>query len=199
MERLDRALCNEEWRTMFPEASVCVLPRTYSDHSPLVVYTQGKLKLNVDGCSKGDPGQAGYGGLLRDETSLWVWGFYGKFGHCSSLEAELWAIYRGLTILFQKNTHEVEIETDSALALSQIQDGPYSNSPCRALIEDAKFLLKRCHCSLKHTLREGNKCADQLAQIGVAQDEHVVLLEDPPNVLQELLIADILGTVELRD
>ncbi|GMP61060.1 hypothetical protein CsSME_00023673 [Camellia sinensis var. sinensis] len=63
-----------------------------------------KIKLNVDGCSKGDPGQAGYGGLLQDETGIWIWGFYGKLGHCSSLEAELWAIYRGLTILFQKGT-----------------------------------------------------------------------------------------------
>ncbi|KAL7228283.1 hypothetical protein ACSBR2_007070 [Camellia fascicularis] len=45
MERLDRALCNAEWRTMFPEAIVRVLPRTYSDHSPLVVYTQGRNAL----------------------------------------------------------------------------------------------------------------------------------------------------------
>lgn len=28
----------------------------------------GKLKLNTDGSSKGDPGQSGYGGLLRDEA-----------------------------------------------------------------------------------------------------------------------------------
>ncbi|XP_028056650.1 uncharacterized protein LOC114260679 [Camellia sinensis] len=40
MERLDRALCNAEWRTMFPEATFRVLPRTYSGHSPLVIYTQ---------------------------------------------------------------------------------------------------------------------------------------------------------------
>ncbi|KAL7264165.1 hypothetical protein ACSBR1_002173 [Camellia fascicularis] len=46
MERLDRALCNAEWRTMFPDAIVRVLPRTYSDHSPLVVYTQGMHTLN---------------------------------------------------------------------------------------------------------------------------------------------------------
>lgn len=39
MERLDRAMSNSEWRTMFPEATVRVLPRTYSDHSPFVVYT----------------------------------------------------------------------------------------------------------------------------------------------------------------
>ncbi|KAL7165830.1 hypothetical protein ACSBR2_036656 [Camellia fascicularis] len=46
MERLDRALSNLEWRTMFPEATVKVLPRTYSDHSPLLVYTQGMHTLN---------------------------------------------------------------------------------------------------------------------------------------------------------
>ncbi|XP_028120068.1 uncharacterized protein LOC114317531 [Camellia sinensis] len=60
----------------------------------------GTLKLNTDGCSKGDPGQAGYGGLLWDETGTWIWGYYDNLGHCSSVEAELWAIYRGLTILF---------------------------------------------------------------------------------------------------
>ncbi|KAI8019049.1 hypothetical protein LOK49_LG04G00938 [Camellia lanceoleosa] len=46
METLDRALCNEDWRTMFPEASVKVLPRTYSDYSSLVIYTQGMHSLN---------------------------------------------------------------------------------------------------------------------------------------------------------
>ncbi|XP_028117861.1 uncharacterized protein LOC114315447 [Camellia sinensis] len=46
MERLDRALCNTEWRTMFSEATVRVLPRTYSDHSPLIVYTQCMHNLN---------------------------------------------------------------------------------------------------------------------------------------------------------
>ncbi|KAL7253410.1 hypothetical protein ACSBR1_007863 [Camellia fascicularis] len=28
----------------------------------------GKLKFHIDGSSKGDPGQSGYGGLLRDEV-----------------------------------------------------------------------------------------------------------------------------------
>ncbi|KAL7201796.1 hypothetical protein ACSBR1_033489 [Camellia fascicularis] len=46
MKRLDRALCNAEWRTMFPKATIRVLPRTYSDHSPLVVYKQGMHTLN---------------------------------------------------------------------------------------------------------------------------------------------------------
>ncbi|XP_028103837.1 uncharacterized protein LOC114302922 [Camellia sinensis] len=41
MERLDRALCNAEWRTTFPEGAVRNLPRTYSDHSHLMIYTEG--------------------------------------------------------------------------------------------------------------------------------------------------------------
>ncbi|GMP53441.1 hypothetical protein CsSME_00018893 [Camellia sinensis var. sinensis] len=40
MVRLDRAMCNTEWRTTFPDGSVWNLPRTYSDHSPMMVFTQ---------------------------------------------------------------------------------------------------------------------------------------------------------------
>ncbi|KAF5933851.1 hypothetical protein HYC85_030022 [Camellia sinensis] len=155
--------------------------------------------MNTDGCSKEDPGQAGYGGLLRDETGTWIWGYFGKLGHCTSLEAELWDIYRGLTILFQKGTKDVVIESDSEQAINQLLHGPNQNSPYKALIEDAKFLLRRCSCSLVHTLRDGNKVADQLANLGVAQTEHVVFLEDPPDEVRASLVNDITGVRFERD
>lgn len=41
-ERLDRALCNNEWRFRFPNAVVRVLPRvTFSDHHPLLIFPHG--------------------------------------------------------------------------------------------------------------------------------------------------------------
>jgi hypothetical protein len=41
-ERLDRALSNDEWRIMFPEAIVKVLPRIdFSDHHPILIMLQG--------------------------------------------------------------------------------------------------------------------------------------------------------------
>ncbi|XP_028080538.1 uncharacterized protein LOC114282097 [Camellia sinensis] len=46
MVRLDRALCNTEWRLTFPDGSVRNLPRTYSDHSPMMVLTQGISPFN---------------------------------------------------------------------------------------------------------------------------------------------------------
>ncbi|KAL7187043.1 hypothetical protein ACSBR1_037168 [Camellia fascicularis] len=46
MERLDRAMSNDRWRALFPEGTVRTLPRTYLDHSPLVVLTQGMHPSN---------------------------------------------------------------------------------------------------------------------------------------------------------
>lgn len=46
MERLDRAMSNAQWQTLFPEGTVRTLPCTYSDHSSLVVFTQGMHSLH---------------------------------------------------------------------------------------------------------------------------------------------------------
>lgn len=108
-------------------------------------------------------------------------------------------ILGGLTILFQKGVTNVEVETDSEQAMHQIQHGPNPNSPLKALIEATKFLLQRCHCSLLHTLREGNKVADRFANLGVAQEEHVMILEDPPAEVTALLIDDTTGVSVARD
>ena len=54
------------------------------------------LTLNVDGYSKGNPGMAGAGGIIRDHMGTWVGGFARNIGYCSSITAKLWAIYVGL-------------------------------------------------------------------------------------------------------
>lgn len=40
-ERLDRVLANMQWKLLFPEAMVSHLPRTHSDHCPLLVDVAG--------------------------------------------------------------------------------------------------------------------------------------------------------------
>ena len=42
-EKLDRALCNREWRVKFPEASVKTLPRISCDHHPILINIKGNL------------------------------------------------------------------------------------------------------------------------------------------------------------
>ncbi|KAL7196303.1 hypothetical protein ACSBR1_036331 [Camellia fascicularis] len=56
-----------------------------------------------------------------------------------------------------------------------------SQFPYKAMLEDIKFLMKRCNCSVIHILRENNKCADGLASRRVNHVENLVVLNDPPN------------------
>ncbi|XP_056698563.1 uncharacterized protein [Spinacia oleracea] len=39
--RLDRFICNEEWRLRFEEGAVCHLPKNMSDHCPIIVSSGG--------------------------------------------------------------------------------------------------------------------------------------------------------------
>ncbi|XP_028104658.1 uncharacterized protein LOC114303709 [Camellia sinensis] len=135
------------------------------------------------------------------DAPTWVSSSFGNFTTASAFtfitNSEL--SNRGLTILFQKGTKDVVIESDSEQAINQLLHGPNQNSPYKALIEDAKFLLKKCSCSLVHTLREGNRVADQLANIGVAQTEHVVFLESPLDEVRASLVDDVTGVRFERD
>ncbi|XP_015970877.1 uncharacterized protein LOC107494332 [Arachis duranensis] len=45
-ERLDRGLCNSDWRIQFPEAYVMCLTRTHSDHHPLLIKCNGDITVN---------------------------------------------------------------------------------------------------------------------------------------------------------
>ena len=40
----------------------------------------GLVKLNMDGSADGNPGLAGYGGLLRDDHGNWLAGFARRIG-----------------------------------------------------------------------------------------------------------------------
>lgn len=53
----------------------------------------GEFALNSDG-SVVDAGLfASCGGVLRDDSRQFIFGFFAKVGTCSILEAELWGIY----------------------------------------------------------------------------------------------------------
>lgn len=58
--------------------------------------SQGWVNLNTNGASKGNPEGGGGGGLIWDETGAWIAGFSFHIGYCMTFTAELWGIYRGL-------------------------------------------------------------------------------------------------------
>ncbi|KAL4299362.1 hypothetical protein AHAS_Ahas17G0093300 [Arachis hypogaea] len=47
------------------------------------------VKVNTDGASRGNPGQAGCGGMVRNELGRWVAGFIANLGNCTTFQAEI--------------------------------------------------------------------------------------------------------------
>ncbi|XP_027065969.1 uncharacterized protein [Coffea arabica] len=62
----------------------------------------GLLTLNTDGCSKGNPGVSGGGGILRDSSGLPLFAFSTYFGEISSLRAEALALVMGSICAFKR-------------------------------------------------------------------------------------------------
>ncbi|CAL5408435.1 unnamed protein product [Camellia sinensis] len=88
---------------------------------------------------------------------------------------------------------DICIETDSEQVVKLIKDSPSQHFQHMALLEDAKFLMQQCNCTIAHIRREGDKSVDGLANMGVNHHDPFVFLNDPPTEIANLLIADIIG------
>ncbi|KAL0395545.1 UNVERIFIED_CONTAM: hypothetical protein Scaly_0002900 [Sesamum calycinum] len=64
----------------------------------------GWIKLNLDGASKGKPGEAGAGGLLCDHIDIVLAAFYEFPGFKTNLYAKLMAVFRGSEISIELGT-----------------------------------------------------------------------------------------------
>lgn len=122
----------------------------------------GVVKLTVDGCSRGNPGMAASGGILRDHRGVTIAAFGSFLGHKPILYAELMAVCEGLELASRLGHSVLEVESDSATVVSWI----HSKGPVRW---DYSYLLRRA-CRLisssiqvRHVHREATSAADFLA------------------------------------
>ncbi|XP_028080539.1 uncharacterized protein LOC114282098 [Camellia sinensis] len=153
---------------------------------------KGRLKLNTDG-SKKIGGDGGFGGLIRDEHGAWVCGYYERLQPGTSLEAELWALYKGLTVILQKGMDNVTIELDTMQVVQLMNEETRDNCPFKNLVEDSKILLQGCQCTVQHVWKEGNLCADALAKFGAQQPKDMLVVNEPPAEIRSLLISDMIA------
>ena len=75
--------------------------------------SEGWITLNTDGAAKGNPGPAGAGGVLRGDQGEWIAGFSENLGYCSSVKAELRAVWRGLSLAKEMQARKVWLQLDS--------------------------------------------------------------------------------------
>ena len=95
------------------------------------------VKLNLDDASHGNPGSAGCGGMFRDPLGKWLVGFSVNLGVCTSVKAEMMALWHGLKIARDKGFRKVIIHMDSKLIVDKMKTLASRN-------QEKYFALKDC-------------------------------------------------------
>ncbi|XP_019198971.1 PREDICTED: uncharacterized protein LOC109192724 [Ipomoea nil] len=160
---------------------------------------QGWTKLNTDGARKANTGMASAGGVIRDHTGAWLVGFSTKVGTTSSFMAELWGLREGLLIANNRGLVRLVAEVDSISVVNAIKGDSTSRPEANTLISDCKSLMTRLgSCDLRHTLREGNSCADFMANLGQNSSWGTTVFLHPPDEINNLLRMDANGVSTRR-
>ena len=123
------------------------------------------LIAHSDGGARGNPGPAGYGVVIKDETGRKVAALSEYLGHQTNNFAEYQGLIAALEYAAQNGPKALKLISDSELLVRQIK-GVYKvkNATLQDLHGRAKELIAKLDWfSIGHALREHNQEADQLA------------------------------------
>ncbi|WP_348263998.1 ribonuclease HI family protein [Telmatobacter sp. DSM 110680] len=125
----------------------------------------GWYTAHCDGGSRGNPGPSGYGAVVEDPSGKIV----ARLSEFLGRQTNNYAEYKGLLAVLawaqQNGARWMRVVSDSELMVKQMKGQYKVASPgLRPLWEEAKQLAGKLErFEMRHTLRGGNKEADQLA------------------------------------
>jgi ribonuclease HI len=123
-----------------------------------------KLKVNVDGGARGNPGPAAIGVVIRDPEGLIIDEHGERIGEATNNVAEYKALIRGIQRAAELGATELELVGDSELVVRQVE-GRYKvkNPGIKPLHAEVKQALAAFDVwSIHHVRREMNAEADRL-------------------------------------
>ncbi|MFN8092694.1 MAG: ribonuclease HI family protein [Vicinamibacteria bacterium] len=127
------------------------------------------LRLHVDGASRGNPGEAGFGVHVASDSGETLASLYGYLGRATNNVAEYQALLHGLRYALERGARDVRVFSDSELLVRQLA-GRYrvKNEGLQPLFREAQSLLARFESArVSHVPREQNREADALANKAV--------------------------------
>ncbi|EOY25852.1 Non-LTR retroelement reverse transcriptase [Theobroma cacao] len=86
------------------------------------------IAVNSDGAFKSAVGIAAAGGVLRDSHGTWIVGYACKLETSSVFRAELWGVYKGLQLAWERGFRKVKLQSDNkavvqAISFSSVHPG----------------------------------------------------------------------------
>lgn len=143
---------------------------------PSEIKTATEYSLYFDGCSKGNPGQAGIGAVIyKNSEEIWASCVYLGEDKTNN-EAEYSALLLGLNQALKSNVNNLSVYGDSLLVINQMK-GIYKvkNENLFELFSAASILKKKfSYIDFNHVYRKDNKRADELSNLALMSvDKHV--------------------------
>ena len=128
-----------------------------------------KATLFTDAGARGNPGPAGIGVILKDESGKVIGEVAEGIGVTTNNVAEYKALIAGLELAREKGITDLEVFMDSKLVVFQVLgEWKIKNNALRPLAVRARNLIDAFDSwSLSHVGREENADADKLANQGM--------------------------------
>ncbi|GAU35943.1 hypothetical protein TSUD_394910 [Trifolium subterraneum] len=156
------------------------------------------IKVNIDGASCGNPGNASCGGVFRNYNADFMFAFVDPLGVETSYFAELCGAMKAIEIAFDKNWLNLWVETDSSLVVAAFNNPSKPVAwPLRNRWRNVLFMLNHMNCMVTHIYREGNKVADLIANHGLSLSASTSWLT-PPLFIADCLNSNKLGMANFR-
>ncbi|MCI20530.1 ribonuclease H protein, partial [Trifolium medium] len=144
------------------------------------------VKCNIDGAAKGYPGLAACAGLFRDNSGDFIGGFAKNLGLASSLFAELMGAILAIEIAQNKGWNNMWLETDSKLVQLAFKSPSLVPWMLNNRWQNCLHKVRSMNFIVTHLYREGNSCADTLANLGLNLDAFCWWDVPPPQIAADL-------------
>ena len=144
----------------------------------------GRLKINTDASFRQLTKEAVLAVVGRDATGkVCFCARSKKYGIQSPLQAELLAIRLGMEVALDNGFKAIHVETDSLLAVQEIDKGKNSSCEWGCVVVDICAAIHSCEVGVvSHVRRAFNSCAHNLAKLsGVNDIEGIWWGTFPPN------------------
>jgi ribonuclease HI len=161
------------------------------------------LTAYTDGGARGNPGPAGYGVVIQDESGKKITELSQYLGHQTNNFAEYQGLIAALEYTLEHGYKALKVISDSELLVRQIKGIYKVKSPTlRDLHARAKQLIAQLDWfSIGHALREHNRDADRLANDamdkGTNRAPRALQAATGPNAELEGVVRD--GVIELTN
>jgi ribonuclease HI len=124
--------------------------------------------LYFDGCSKGNPGPAGAGAVIKQD-GIELYHECANLGNKTNNQAEYAALIMGLQMAAQHEIRRLLVRGDSLLVIKQMRkEYKVSNAGLKPLYDLAREHASHFdHIQFEHVFRNENVRADGLANLGL--------------------------------